>query len=101
MSFDPDWTVPPGWILEEWLDWHGVSVEEFSVAAEIPVATVRAVLVGEQVLDAVLIASTARVTGINTRFWGACERLYRDALAAGKKVAAPDVADPTTRTGQR
>lgn len=89
-EFDPDWTLAPAALLEEWLEQGGMSAEDLAVAAlartggryqALPL--IEAVLACEQLGDAhaaVLEAATA----IPARLWLGWEAGYRDSLAKGR-----------------
>ena len=83
-AFDPDWTVPPGEMLQEALEEAGMTVVGLSGATGLPRERAAALIAAEVELtedDATLLE---RGTGIPARLWLRMEANYRDDLAAGR-----------------
>lgn len=89
-KFDPDWTLAPAALLEEWLEQGGMSADDLAVAAlartegryqVLPL--VLAVLACEPLGDAHAAVLEAG-TEIPARLWLGWEADYRDGLARGR-----------------
>lgn len=86
-AFDPDWCVPPGRILDEWLEERSMSVRVAAVAAgEMSQETLEGIICGDVELTLELACRLALLTGISAPFWVRAEDLYRQGLAKGKSV---------------
>lgn len=88
-EFDPDWTISPGALLRELVDERGWTVSYGARACRIDLADFEDVLNGTMAVDDTIAGKIAIGTGTSARFWLNAERMYRDALAAGKR----DVSD--------
>ena len=93
LPFNPDWTLAPAALLNEWLDEHpGITPQILADACargdELP-AVEAELLIGE-VLDrkplrSIHAAVLERGTHIPARHWLNWEKQYRAGLAAGRK----------------
>ena len=81
--FEPDYIVPPGWILEEYLEVRGISQGELAqLCGRDP-----ELIAGEMPVDAATAAEFERVLGLAAQIWRGIEERYRQGLAQGKRVA--------------
>jgi HTH-type transcriptional regulator/antitoxin HigA len=85
--FTPDYCVPPGATLAEWLADAGKSPLAFARAQGWSLTFMRLLLTGEAILSPWIASVLADATGIPAAFWLASERGYREGLAAGKVSA--------------
>ena len=47
LTYNPDYRVPPGWVLEERLAAMGLSCSEFAKRCELPLELIRGIIDGE------------------------------------------------------
>lgn len=80
LRFVPDYAVPPGESLEEWLDEAGMSQSEFSQRTGRPEKTINEIVRGKAAITAETATQLERVTGIAARLWLNLEADYRAAL---------------------
>ena len=79
-TFLPDWTVPPGSMLEEKIAEMGLSVEAMAERIEMTPTEARQLLEGEIVLTYELADKLEDLTGISHEVWNNWEQTYRDDL---------------------
>ena len=94
-AFDPDWCMAPGVILREMLDNAGLSghlgIIVVAKLAGLPAATI------EGILDASVEITPDIAARLGSgSFWLNAERIYRDALKAGKTDVSADYAPERT-----
>ena len=75
--FRPRYAVPPGAILEEWLQERGVPREELALKLRRSVQFTGGILQGQVALRQPTAVTLARITGIEAPFWTSAERLFR------------------------
>ena len=75
--FRPHYAVPPGAILEEWLQERGASREELVLRLRRSVRTTNGMLQGRVALRQPTAVALARITGIESPFWTNAERRFR------------------------
>jgi plasmid maintenance system antidote protein VapI len=99
IPFDPDWTMRPGVILREMMDYGGLTgrtgVRMIATIAGLDEAVVDGILAGaEPITEQIaqhLAAGTAPLR-VPASFWLNAETIYRDGLAKGKKDISDDMA---------
>jgi HTH-type transcriptional regulator/antitoxin HigA len=79
-TFLPDWTVPPGSMLEEKIAEMGLTVEAMAERIELTPTEARRLLEGEIVLTYELADKLEDLTGISNEVWNNWEQTYRDDL---------------------
>lgn len=79
-TFQPDWTVPPGSMLEEKIAEMGLTVEAMAERIELTPMEARRLLEGETVLTDTIAAKLEELTGIQQDVWNNWEQTYRDDL---------------------
>ena len=84
MTFDPDWVVRPGEVLQDEMQTRGISVRMVASLCNLEVSVIWGILEASQPIDADIAGHLAAL-GISEAFWLAMESQYRDGLAAGKK----------------
>lgn len=84
-TWEPDWVVAPGEILQEWMDDAGYPHEVLAARCSMDIHTLRAILTGGRISDD-LADHLAQGTGIRAVVWRRLEQMYRDGLRAGKEA---------------
>ena len=79
-TFLPDWTVPPGSMLEEKIAEMGLTVEAMAEKIELMPTEARRLLEGEIALTDELADKLEEWTGISHEVWNNWEQTYRDNL---------------------
>ena len=79
--FRPNYAVPPGAFLEEWLQERGVSREELALRLRRPAKTIEELIKGQVPLRQPTAVPLARITGVEACFWTNAERLFRQRAA--------------------
>ena len=79
-TFLPDWTVPPGAMLEEKIAEMGLTVEAMAALIELTPTEARRLLEGEIVLASDIADKLEDLTGISHEVWNNWEQTYRDDL---------------------
>ena len=81
--WEPNWTIRPGAHLQEWLDQHEVSVNQFVSRSGLGYHVVSGVLDGSRRINKAVAAALTQVTGIAECFWLQAETNYRRDLDIG------------------
>ena len=79
-TFLPDWTVPPGSMLEEKIAEMGLTLEAMAERVELTPSEARQLLEGNIVLTDELADKLEDLTGISHEVWNNWEQTYRDDL---------------------
>ncbi len=79
-TFLPDWTVPPGSMLEEKIADMGLTVELMAERTELTLLEARQLLEGEMPLTEAIAVRLEKLTGIRQEVWIGWEQTYRDDL---------------------
>ena len=79
-TFQPDWAVPPGSMLEEKIAEMGLTVESMATKIELTPLEARRLLEGEIVLTVEIADKLEDLTGISHEVWNNWEQTYRDDL---------------------
>ena len=85
--FEPDYIVPPGWVLEEYLEVRGISQVEFAQLCGRSPELIAGIIAGEMPVDPPTAAAFERTLGLAAQIWLGMEQRYRQGLAQGKRVA--------------
>lgn len=91
-QFRPDYAVPPGWILEERLDVHGMSQAEFARRCGRSAKLISEIIAGKASLEPETAIQFEKVLGVDAGLWLSIESGYqlhraREADAARAKDA--------------
>jgi HTH-type transcriptional regulator/antitoxin HigA len=78
--FQPDWTVPPGSMLEEKIAEMGLTVEAMAKKIELTPKEARRLLEGEIILTDEIADRLETLTGISHEVWNRWEQTYREDL---------------------
>ena len=108
--YHPDYAVPPGWLLRDYLNVNGFTPEEFARRHSLAMELVEGVLAGSAPLDAKLAAILEREFDLGASFWLDIEaeyhRLTENAtfearrISSGRQISGADVI-MTTSTVKR
>lgn len=79
-KFLPDWTVPPGSMLEEKIADMGLTVANLAKHIELTPAETHRLLEGEEILTETIATKLEELTGIQQAVWNNWEQTYRDDL---------------------
>lgn len=85
--FAPDYIVPPGWVLEEYLEVRGIPPAEFAQLCGRSPELIAGIIAGEAPVDPPTAAAFERTLGLAAHIWLGMEQRYRQGLAQGKRVA--------------
>lgn len=102
--FDPDWTMRPGVILREMMDYEGltgaIGTQMIATYAGLDPNVVDGILAGtERITEPIarrLAAGTALLR-VSAQFWLNAENIYRNALASGKKDISDEMTSDTPK----
>lgn len=84
--WDPDWVMKPGEHLQEWMDEDGITMLAAASVCGLSVDTIFGVLDASVQITPSVAKGLERGTNIPEGMWLNLERIYREGLAAGKKV---------------
>ena len=79
--FEPDYIVPPGWVLEEYLEVREISPGEFAQLCGRSPELIAGIIAGEMPVDAATAAEFERVLGLAAHIWLGIEESFRNHLA--------------------
>ena len=76
-QYQPDYAVPPGWILEERLAAHGISPAEFASRCDRSAKLIREIVAGKAPIEPKTALQFDRVLGVNAGIWLGIEDDYK------------------------
>lgn len=79
--FSPNYAVPPGAILEEWLEEHGMSQTALAERMARPIKTINEIIKGKTSITQETAFQLEAVTGIEASFWTNADRIYLERAA--------------------
>ena len=85
--YKPDYIVPPGWILEEYLEVRGISIVDFARLCGRSPELIAGIIAGEMPVDVATAAEFERALGLAAHIWRGIEERYRQGLDQGQRVA--------------
>lgn len=88
MTVAPDYIVPTGDFIAEWMDAEGINAAEMSRRLGVSRKHVSELLAGEATLSQDLALGLERVTGVPARIWNLHESGYRSDLARARGTEA-------------
>lgn len=80
-TFNPNYAIPPGAILEEWLTDHGMTQTALAERMDRPIKTINEIIKGKTAITQETAQQLESVTGIETTYWTNAERIYRERAA--------------------
>ncbi len=75
--FQPDYAVPPGWVLEERLEANGISQAEFARRCGRSAKFISEVVAGKAPVEAKTALQFEKVLGVSANIWLGIEKRYR------------------------
>jgi HTH-type transcriptional regulator / antitoxin HigA len=75
--FQPDYAVPPGWVLEERLEAHGISHAEFARRCGLSPKLIGEIIGGKAPLKPATALQFEKVLGVHASVWLGIESDYR------------------------
>lgn len=76
-QFQPDYAVPPGWVLEERLEANGISQAEFARRCGRSPKFISDIIAGKAPIEAKTALQFEKVLGVNANIWLGIEKRYR------------------------
>ena len=75
--YNPDYAVPPGWILEERLESQSLSRAEFARRCELSLNLINGIIAGDAPIKPKIAARFEEVLGMDASIWLGIESDYR------------------------
>lgn len=85
----PDYAIPPGWLLEEYLEVRGYSQAEFARSCGCSLKLISEIIAGTAPIELDTALQFEKVLGLSANVWENIESIYRLQLA--KEVEAKKV----------
>ncbi|MDE0331145.1 MAG: helix-turn-helix domain-containing protein, partial [Nitrospinae bacterium] len=76
-KFQPDYAVPPGWVLEERLEANGISQAEFARRCGRSAKFISDIIAGKAPVDAKTALQFEKVSGVSANIWLGIEKRFR------------------------
>ena len=76
-QFQPDYAVPPGWVLEEHLEVQGITQAEFARRCGCPPQLISEIIAGTAPVEAETALLFEKELGLAASIWLGIERDYR------------------------
>ena len=77
LTYNPDYRVPPGWVLEERLAAMGPSCAEFAEKCDLSEDLIRDIVAGEAPIELTTAGRFQSVLGVDAELWMSLENDYR------------------------
>ena len=77
LTYNPDYRVPPGWVLEERLAAMGLSCAEFAEKCDLSEDLIRDIVAGEAPIELTTAGRFQSVLGVDAELWMSLENDYR------------------------
>lgn len=88
--YEPDYVVPPGCILEDYMQTWGLGKDELAQRSGLSIDLIEGVLAGDAPLNPDTALKLEEIFELKAVVWLGIEEDYREGLKQGKKV--PDLA---------
>ena len=75
--YEPDYAVPPGWILEEYLQVRGLSPTGFARQCKYSPSLINGILSGKTRLDSEMASRLEKAFGLDASVWLGIESNYQ------------------------
>ena len=89
--YEPNYAVPPGWVLAEYLEVRGTSQTEFARLCGRSRKSINEIVAGKAALQPKAALQFERVLGLDARIWMGMEadyRLHKARVAEAEELAA-------------
>ena len=80
-EFNPNYAVPPGAVLEEWLEEHGMSQTNLAERMGRPISKINEIIKGKISIQQETALQLEAVTGVEASFWTNADRIYQERFA--------------------
>ena len=77
LTYNPDYRVPPGWVLEERLAAMELTWAEFAEKCDLPQELIRGIIDGEAPIELTTADRFQSVRGVSAELWMSMENDYR------------------------
>ena len=77
LTYDPDYRIPPGWVLEERLAAMGLSCAEFAEKCDLSLELIQGIIDGEAPIKLATAGRFESVLGVDAELWMSMENDYR------------------------
>lgn len=88
-QYNPDYAVPPGWVLEERLEAHGMSPAEFARHCGLSPKLISEIIAGNVPIEPKIALQFEKALGMDASIWLGIEadyRLHQDSEAEARHV---------------
>ena len=75
--YNPDYRIPPGWLLKEHLEVRGISPAEFAEKCARPTELIEGIIAGKAPLDEATALQFEKFLGLKAYIWLGIESKYR------------------------
>lgn len=86
--YDPDYAVPPGWVLKERLDAHGLSPAELARRCGRSAKLISAIVAGKAPVEPGTALQFEKALGVAAGLWLGIEKDYRRAQEALRRSSS-------------
>ena len=76
-QYNPDYAVPPGWILEECLEVQGISHAEFALRCGLSPKLISDIIAGDAPIEPKIALQFEKTLGMDASIWLGIEAEYR------------------------
>lgn len=80
-KWTPDYAIPPGWLLEEYLKVRGYSQAEFARSCGCSLMLISEIIAGKAPIELDTALQFEKVLGLSANVWENIESIYRLQLA--------------------
>ena len=77
LTYEPDYRVPPGWVLEERIATMGLTCAEFAERCDLPLELIHGISDGETSIELATAGRFESVLGVGAELWMSLENDYR------------------------
>ncbi|MCY4099390.1 MAG: helix-turn-helix domain-containing protein [Rhodobacteraceae bacterium] len=85
-QFNPDYSVPPGWLLEITLEYNNCSQAEFARRGGISPKLIKEIISGKAPINSETAIKLEKTTGIVAEIWNRMESRYQSKLTMKKEA---------------
>jgi addiction module HigA family antidote len=89
--FSPNYAVPPGAILEDWLNEHTMSKVQLAERMGLPIKSINEIIKGKAVITKETALRLEKVTRIESSFWTEADRIYSINGISNTSMSSSDI----------